>query len=170
LNAKVTGPCAPPVPQEAPRIDGNLSQTPPAGSASKRKQLSGHQKRKLAEARKREAGINYVPPPPPLGPLEQPVHYRRELNEVYRRMRLGHLPPEIATKSAFILNLGAALAKAEQELAELAQLREAVAQIQDGNQPAIQYGANVERIADCANGADQVHAVELVPASDEVQS
>jgi hypothetical protein len=104
--------------------------------------LSGAQRRKLAREKAiADAAITgvYVPPMPSLGALETVVDYRRELNVVYKRLRAGHMPPEVATKSAFILNLGAALARAEQELQELTQLREKVEAIQSSAAPAVAF-------------------------------
>ena len=98
--------------------------------------LSGAARRKIARekatAEAAAKGSDYIPPMPALGKLETVTDYRRELNVVYRRMRQGQMPPEVATKSAFILNLGAALAKAETELAEYRALLEGVERAEQG--------------------------------------
>lgn len=123
-----------PAPGCAPSAGTPVSVPPLGGRTGARKpRLSGAQRRKLARqsavAAAAVTGV-FVPPMPTLGSLDNVVDYRRELNVVYKRMRSGHMHPEDATKAVFILNTGAALARAEQELRELTQLRERVDAIQ----------------------------------------
>lgn len=105
--------------------------------------LSGAQRRKIARQNataeaERNGGV-YVPPLPTLGSLETVVDYRRELNVIYKAMRRGDMPAENATKAVFILNVGAALARAETELREQAQLREAVVALQSQSATALAW-------------------------------
>lgn len=103
--------------------------------------LSGAQRRKLNAQRIAEAGGVVMPRLPALGSLESVRSFRAELSTIYAAMRRGAVPTEVGTRLVYVLNVGAALAKAEQELQELTHLREQIARIEgDGpGLPALGY-------------------------------
>lgn len=65
-----------------------------------------------------------------VGRLETVAQWRREVGRIYRAARRGDLNPSDATKLTFIADVGAKLAKYEQELKELNALREQVARLE----------------------------------------
>lgn len=121
--------------------------------------LSGAQRRKLAKAKAAEQlakGV-LVPLPRELSTLNTVRDYRREINSVYRDYHHERITRDSATSRVFILNTGAALAKAEMELEELAKLREQVERIQSGGPPGLEY----------ANASDY-RSADLLPSQTEI--
>ena len=84
--------------------------------------LSGAQRRKIAKEKAEQAltatGV-LVPLPRELSTLNTVRDYRREINATYRDYHNARIARESMTARAFVLNTGAALAKAEMELEEL---------------------------------------------------
>ena len=64
--------------------------------------------------------------------------WRTELGSIYRDMRMNRIPADVGTKLAFVANFGAQLAKVEQELVELGQLRSRLDAI-NGGTPTLAY-------------------------------
>jgi hypothetical protein len=91
-----------------------------------------------------------------VGRLRTLQDWRVQIARIYRRMARGELPEYLGTKLAYVANLGAILAKANDELNELTKLREQLAKLQ-GTQP-----------AGLISRADLTGAIngELIPASD----
>ena len=89
------------------------------------------------------------------GKLETVDEWRRQINSIYRDMRMGRIPPDFGTKLTYVANVGAQLAKIAQELKELTGLRDQLAQLQSGALITHQY----------PNGFDTESAGELLPAS-----
>lgn len=93
-------------------------------------------------------------PHPLTGELVRPVYvgrldtvndWRRQLGKIYREMRKGELAPEDGTKLAFVANLGAQLAKVEQELKDIRTLQERLAAIQQSRSVAALSAPAVSR-------------------------
>jgi hypothetical protein len=70
-----------------------------------------------------------VAKPPYVGRLETVADWRRQIAKVFREMRQGKLAPEDGTKLTYVANIGAQLAKVQEELKEAAALREELARL-----------------------------------------
>ena len=123
--------------------------------------LSGAQRRKLARQQEIAAaaanGQQVMPPLRRLETLNTVRDYRREINAVYRDLHHDRIRREDATSRVFILNTGAALARAEQELQELIELRRRLDEIQ-GRQGALPYTQG-----DAFDGSGEHEDGELLP-------
>ncbi len=71
-----------------------------------------------------------VPRPPYVGRLDTVNDWRRQIAKVFREMRRGELAPEDGTKLTYVANIGAQLAKIQEELLEAQALRQELERVQ----------------------------------------
>jgi hypothetical protein len=97
-------------------------------------------KRKVSET---VAGTHAIPLSPPtpsgdlmphmrIGRLETVAQWRRQVGKIYRDMRKGRIPKEDGTRLTYVANIGAQLAKYEQELAQVDELARQLEEIKSG--------------------------------------
>jgi hypothetical protein len=126
----------------------------------KPKKLSGSAFRKRRRERLTAAGVPAVLiRSMDVGRLRTLQDWRVQIARIYRRMARGELPEYLGTKLAYVANLGAILAKANDELRELTKLREQLAALQQGG-PAALIGRTHFHDTDAIDGAVEVSAHE----------
>lgn len=88
-----------------------------------------------------------------VGRLDTVNDWRRQIGKIFREMRSGTLPHEAGTRLTYVAQIGAQLAKVEQELRELETLRRQVERL-DGSSgsPPLQ---SIELLPRIDNGSDQ---------------
>ena len=96
-----------------------------------------------------------------VGRLETVADWRRQLGKIFREMRRGQLRPEDGTKLAFVANLGAQLAKVEEELKVARAMNEQLAQLQGRHQ------IEAPRLSIPIAGATQERTMEWAKEGDE---
>jgi hypothetical protein len=67
---------------------------------------------------------------PYVGRLETVNDWRKQIAKIYREMRRGELPHEQGTRLTYVADIGARLAKVQEELKELQKLREQLARLE----------------------------------------
>jgi|GEM_PF-3289707 len=87
-----------------------------------------------------------VIPKPKVGRLRTVADWHRQVAKVYRAMRKGFLPKEDGTKLTYVANVGAQLAKYQEEIKELELLRRQLEAARDGQAliPVIEHDDPVE--------------------------
>jgi len=97
--------------------------------------LSGFQRRKL----QREKEMNAPPQTGEVlrrvrvGQLETLDQWRRQIGQIYREMRFHTIKTEIGTRLVYVAEIGARLAKMQEELKELESLRQQLEAIRNGD-------------------------------------
>jgi hypothetical protein len=102
-----------------------------------RAQVAPHAKTNLVTAPTPANGIHI--PMPKVGRLRTVADWHRQVGKVYRAMRKGFMPKEDGTKLTYVANVGAQLAKYQEEIAELTLLREQLEAGRGGRLPAIEH-------------------------------
>ena len=69
--------------------------------------------------------------------LDTVAEWQREIARVYRAMRKGRMPKEDGTKLVWVADIGAKLAKYQEELKELQTLRQQLEALRPGQLPAL---------------------------------
>jgi hypothetical protein len=123
--------------------------------------LSGAARRKLAK-QKLMASLpkpnGDLMPRIKVGRLETVDEWRKEIGKVYRAMRTGTLRSDEGTKLTYVANVGAQLAKIEQELGAIEELRQGNAALR-------------QQLAQSKNGGiPLLNGQTYLPASDSQQS
>jgi hypothetical protein len=74
-----------------------------------------------------------------VGRLRDAADWARELSRLYRQMRKGEIPPDIATKMAYVGRVAAELSKVREEMEKIDALRAQLARIEADNRRALPY-------------------------------
>jgi hypothetical protein len=73
--------------------------------------------------------------PPRIPRMETLASCRAVLRNILRSMAKGEIPSQLGARLAYVANLVATITKQEMEIRELTQLREQLAQLQNGGAP-----------------------------------
>jgi hypothetical protein len=104
-----------------------------------RAQVAPRARTNLVTATTPASGIHI--PMPKVGRLRTVADWHRQVGKVYRAMRKGFIPKEDGTRLTYVANIGAQLAKYQEEIRELTLLREQLEAGRSGRLPALEHDA-----------------------------